>query len=1626
MPNRPPAFGTPGDGILRTPGTSIDPTTSAFQSDGKLLVVGARSFVAEGGFSAVRFNVDGSIDLDFGAFAGWPRPDFGAVFDGAYALAVQADGRILAGGVSVAPDGSDRFALARLRPDGSLDPSFGSGGQVLATVGGLAGDHYAIHGIVVQPDGRIVVACDARVDPDGRVALLRFLPDGTLDTDFDGDGGVVIDLGLGDAVVGELALQADGRILLAGSADVAANDVDGFVLARLNADGSLDTTLGGDGVVSTPVGDDAWGYEVAVDEAGRILVAGEAVLGALGAFALVRWLPDGRLDTTLDGDGVVTTTFDASDDAGADELMLQTDGRIVLAGWNQGEFAVVRYDADGRLDTGFSGDGRDQRAVAGYEGGAWTGEVRADGTIVTAGLVRDNTVFWRFGEIAWNPDGTLDGRFDGRGTLNGTARFSEGAMPVVLDADLSVIDPDLTATHYAGATLTLQRHGVASADDVFVGASGATRVNGALGPLTPGQSFYLVNGGVAGTVTANDGGTLVLAFSSGATQARLDSVLSQIGYLNASDAPPAAVTIDWTFSDGNTGAQGDGGALTATGTTTVAIARANDAPTFAAPGTGTVRTNVSPTGDTALGVALQPDGRIVAVGSANRPAAGNTSDFLVARYDADGTLDPSFDGDGIATTPVGATWSTAFAVALQSDGAIVAAGNAYSGRNIDFALVRYRPDGSVDTGFGSAGKVLTDFGAGTESLAAIALQTDGKIVAVGQSYTNFGYVALARYGTDGSLDTTFGAGTGKVTVAVGEGATPAAVLVRPDGGIEVAGTANPTPGNSDVMLLRLDATGRLDTAFGGGDGIVTVPIGPGSDSGSGLALCSDGGTLVAGTTVGFPTSHAALLRFASDGTLDTTFGRDGIATSDAAISATSVVVQGDSRILVAGSTLVESQDVCVLRFGSDGWQDTAFGEPRWGAVPVDVGDAPNSIARIALQPDGRIVGVTNVNPGTNPDYVDVGLFRLAGDGQLDLSFGAASSLDAAPAFDHGGAPVVLDADVQVRDAELDAAGSSAGATLTLARRGGASADDAFSAAAGGTLGPLAEGGTLLVDGIAVGSVTANSAGTLALSFGEQATPDRVDAVLRQIAYAHVGANPPQAVTIDWSLSDGNAGAQGSGGAKTAAGSTTVTVVRDTTPPDAPVVAGAIDDVAPLTGALPPGASTNDPAPAFTGSAEPRSTVVLYAGPLAVASAVADDGGAWTASLGVALQDGTFGFFATATDAAGNQSAPSAAFALTVDTAAPGAPSITAVVGDSGPNPGPVPPGGVLHDPTPTVSGAAEPGSVVTVFSGGAAVGSTTADGAGAWSVTTAALAPGTLGLSARAADAAGNEGPASATLVLSLTGTLTGTDANDSLVGGATDDFVEGLAGNDTLRGGDGDDTLSGGAGNDLAFGEAGNDLLEGDAGGDLLDGGDGNDTMEGLAGNDTLSGGAGVDVAVFDATRAQVALSLAPGTSGAGTASSALPGAAIGTDTFEGIERIRFADAVLALDTRAPGENAYDAVALLHCAFGALAPTSELARFLPLADAGADIAAVGDAIIAHYAPGVPTEALVAFLWFQLTGTPAPAGVPESFAALVGPGLPFETQGALYAAAAMLELNTVRFAGLIADGVPLPDDWYTG
>jgi uncharacterized delta-60 repeat protein len=376
-----PAFAAGGTQTIDFAGLDIA-NAAAVQADGKIVLAGYTDVGGHDDVAVVRLNGDGSLDTSFNGTSK-QTIDFAGGNDVANAVAVQGDGKIvLAGAARVA--GSDDFAVVRLNADGSLDTTFSGDGRLTIDAPG----YNIARAMVLQSDGKIVLA---GTGPSGGFGVVRLNGDGALDTSFSDDGLQIIDFGipLASASAAALAMTSDGRIVLAGSLTDGGGQVD-FAVARLNSDGALDTFFDGDGrrIIDFSGGND-FATAVAVQDDGKIVLAGSTVGASSVDFAVVRLHGDGAFDMSFSDDGKFTLDFAGSSD-GASAVALQGDGKIVLAGSASSaaagsDFGVLRLDGDGALDPFFSDDGLFTLDLGGISDAANAVALQGDGKIVLAG-----------------------------------------------------------------------------------------------------------------------------------------------------------------------------------------------------------------------------------------------------------------------------------------------------------------------------------------------------------------------------------------------------------------------------------------------------------------------------------------------------------------------------------------------------------------------------------------------------------------------------------------------------------------------------------------------------------------------------------------------------------------------------------------------------------------------------------------------------------------------------------------------------------------------------------------------------------------------------------------------------------------------------------------------------------------------------------------------------------------------------------------------------------------------------------------------------------------------------------------------------------------------------------------
>ena len=405
-----PTFGDGGIAISSITSEGFTIYDSVVQPDGKILLVGPISLddplpYPNGDTFLIRLLVDGSPDpsfgnqgivmTDIGILLGRDPQSIDGAHDWAIAVALMKDGRFVVTVIEGNNDGfptSDNLIVARYLADGTLDTDFSDDGGVISNMEALIGGSQitlSSETLQVMDDGRIMVAgyvvaptAPSSSDRSNDVIVVQYLPDGTLDTSFSGDGILVADIGalLGGEVGSDDRIYAmkvteDGKIIIAGTTNVSPSLGSEFLVMHYRADGTLNTNFDGDGLVTTdmdPFSGASGGLEyiqsLALTKDGRIIVVGYTGGPSYARFVVVRYLADGALDASFSSDGVIVEdlsgfaiNYKAAKDSVAKQVAVLDNGRIVVAGYigfpDRGESIAIRYRGDGSVDTTFGSDG---------------------------------------------------------------------------------------------------------------------------------------------------------------------------------------------------------------------------------------------------------------------------------------------------------------------------------------------------------------------------------------------------------------------------------------------------------------------------------------------------------------------------------------------------------------------------------------------------------------------------------------------------------------------------------------------------------------------------------------------------------------------------------------------------------------------------------------------------------------------------------------------------------------------------------------------------------------------------------------------------------------------------------------------------------------------------------------------------------------------------------------------------------------------------------------------------------------------------------------------------------------------------------------------------------------------
>ncbi len=347
-----------------------------------------------------------------------------------------------------------------------------------------------------------------------------------------------------------------------------------------------------------------------------------------------------------------------------------------------------------------------------------------------------------------------------------------------------------------------------------------------------------------------------------------------------------------------------------------------------------------------------------------------------------GELDTTWSSDGKVSTAIGAGNERGYAVALDSSGRAVVAGYSYNGTNNDFAIARYTTSGVLDTDFSSDGLITVDVSAGGNDIAyAIAIQSDGKILVGGQagSTGNLNF-AVIRLSTSGALDDSYGAGGIMTANFNNQDDIVRAMALDSNGKLVVTGPSTSLTGNMRFAVVRFNTDGSLDTSFDTDGKATYQPVSEADNDAYAIAIQSNGKIVVAGGTVS-GSYQFSVMRISSAGALDTTFDTDGYALVDVTGGtdiAKAMKIDSSGNIVLAGSN--SGSTMTVVKLSSAGALDTAFDTD--GIATVDIGTGADDAAALAIDSSGYII-VAGFATNTDKDF---GLARLSSTGSLDATF----------------------------------------------------------------------------------------------------------------------------------------------------------------------------------------------------------------------------------------------------------------------------------------------------------------------------------------------------------------------------------------------------------------------------------------------------------------------------------------------------------------------------------------------------------------------------------------------------------------------------------------------------------------
>ncbi len=720
--------------------------------------------------------------------------------------------------------------------------------------------------------------------------IIKLLPSGAIDNSF-GINGIATGNNFNATCA---ALQADGKIIIGGTTSAQ----DGMsALARFNSNGTVDSSFAQIGRTSFKMGTIGSSVsDICLQSNGNIIICGTvrtSTTTSVIKFGVARLLPTGILDNSFDGDGFAIIAVTSSTTEAPSCVAVQTDGSIAVAGYSYPaigvrSLSIAKLTNTGALDTGFDTDGI---LLDNFSNNAYANDIaiQSDDKILVGGSRYWGSEFVSY-LIRYNTNGTKDASFDTDGVLD---------MPFP------------TPGSFGGSYLK----------EMFIA----------------NNSIYAMHD--VGNLPGNNGFAITKNTMSG--------------------------TFDNSFN-----------------------------------GNGIVQTNFDPGNfDEGICIGISAEGKIYAGGQVQNPYSLT---FLgINKFNADGTADNTFDAEGKLLLNINSSEDIVNDIVRQPDGKVIAVGTTrktlaspstqYTTQN-GLAMARYKSDGTLDSTFGTNGLVVEYTVTNSVLANSVILQPDGKIVITGQSKA--GGMGIARYNANGTIDNTFGTGgrtninTIPIFTATDQMGGGNDMYLLPTGKILVvgqAGTVTLNQSHSNLVVVRFNADGTKDNTFGTSGQATGTGSTYSNEVGYALAVQTDGKIVAVGNS----DNNFFAIRFSDTGTPDPTFNgtsKQSVSFGNNTATARSVYIQGDGKIILAGNTvgdaLLYQSDFTMLRFLNNGTLDASFGTN--GLVQTNLGFDSEAIKAISLQGDGSIIVAATGR--SNIDSYNFMLAKYSSAGVLSTTF----------------------------------------------------------------------------------------------------------------------------------------------------------------------------------------------------------------------------------------------------------------------------------------------------------------------------------------------------------------------------------------------------------------------------------------------------------------------------------------------------------------------------------------------------------------------------------------------------------------------------------------------------------------